>query len=67
MQSNHTPHSKHRLPATSSKLGQNWLHVPLKGALALFSAQLPTDAVSALRKVCVLIMLLKLHSVQARM
>ena len=67
MQSNHTPHSKHRLPATSSKLGQNWLHVPLKGALALFSAQLPTDAVSALRKVWVLLRLWKQPSTQARM
>ena len=62
--SSFAPHSEHRFPAPSSKLCQNWLYTTT-GALFI-SAQLSTDAISALRKVWVLIRLWKHHSVQAR-
>ena len=58
------PHSEHRFPAPSSKLCQiylrHWRGTPF------ISAQLFTDAVSALRKVWVLISLWKQPSALAR-
>ena len=58
-------HSEHRFPAPSSRLCQNWLRY-WRPRHSSSLRTLSTDAVSALRKVGVLMRLWKQHGVEAR-